>query len=68
MRKKPIVYYVTFRSSQNEMKLTSLPTGPACPTCTGSSVVEQMPANGMVVGSSPTSSVGFPTGLAAASV
>lgn len=32
-------------------------------TWTCSSVVEQMPAKGMVVGSSPTKSVGFPTDL-----
>ena len=39
-------------------------TGPACPTWNGSSVVEQMFANGMVVGWSPTRSLGFRTGLA----
>ena len=40
-------------------------TESTCPIWTGSSVVEQMPAKGMVVSSSLTTSVGFPTGLAA---
>ena len=36
-------------------------TEPTCPIWTGSSVVEQMPAKSMVVSSSLTRSVGFPT-------
>ena len=36
-------------------------TEPTCPIWTGSSVVEQMPAKGMVVSSSLTRPVGFPT-------
>ena len=39
-------------------------TEPTCSIWTGSSVVEQMLAKGMVVSSSLTRSVGFPTDLA----
>ena len=40
-------------------------TEPTCSIWTDGSVVEQMPAKGMVVSSSLARSVGFPTGLAA---
>ena len=42
-------------------QLYQVATEPTCPIWTGSSVVEQMPAKGMVVSSSLTRSVGFPT-------
>ena len=41
--------------------LYQVATEPTCPIWTGSSVVEQIPAKGMVVSSSLTRSVGFPT-------
>ena len=51
--------------TRTHSQLYHVATKPTCPISTSSLVVEQMPAKGMVVSSSLTRSVGFPTGLAA---
>ena len=47
--------------TRTHFQLYQVATEATCPIRTGSSVVEQMPAKGMVVNSSLTRSVGFPT-------
>ena len=53
----------TFSWAYFTFQLYHVTTEPTCPIWTGSSVVEQMPAKGMVVSSSLTTSLGFSTNL-----